>query len=86
MFRDRVVIINILNCDYIIGTIIQRSYHISTGFSITSRHFLSVNGQMVVQKISIPTIEPIIKTKGKIKLNPHSITVVSVKMQVMYMN
>ena len=43
------------------------------------RHFLSVNGQMVAQSIPTPTIEPIIKIKGKIKLNPHSITIVSVK-------
>ena len=79
MFRDRVVIINNLNCHYITGAAMQRSYCISTGFSITGRHFLSVNGQMVVQSIPTPTIEPIIKTKGKVKLNPHSITVVSVK-------
>ena len=67
MFRDRVVIINNLNHDYIIGVVIQRSYCISTGFSITGRHFLSINRQMAVQGISTPTIEPIIKTKGKIK-------------------
>ena len=79
MFRARVVIINNLNHDYIIGAVIKRSYLISTGFSITSRHFLSVNGHMVVQNISTSTTEPIIKTKGKIKLNPKSITVVSVK-------
>ena len=42
-------------------------------------HFLSVSGQMVVQSITTPTMEPIIKTKGKIKLSPHSITIVSVK-------
>ena len=58
---------------------IQRSYHVATGFSITGRHFLSVNGQMVVQSIPTPTIEPIVKSKGKIKLSPHSITVVSIK-------
>ena len=79
MFRDRVVVINNLNHDYIIGTVIQRSYHIATGFSITGRHFLSVNWQMVAQSIPSSTIESIIKTKDKIKLNPHSITVVSVK-------
>ena len=79
MFRDRVVIINNLNHDYIIGAAMQRSYCVTTGFSITGRHFLSVNGQMVLQSIPTPTIEPIIKNKGKIKLNPHSITVVSVK-------
>ena len=67
MFRERLVIINNLNCDCIIGTVIQRSYWVATGFSITGRHFLSVNGQMVVQCILSPMIEPIIKTKGKIK-------------------
>ena len=51
----------------------------STGFSVTGRHFLCVNGQMVVQSITTPTMKPIIKTKGKIKLNPHSIIIVSVK-------
>ena len=79
MFRHRVVIVNNLNCDYIIGTVIQRSYHVATGHSITGRHFLSVNRQMVVQSIPTPTTEPIIKNKGKIKLSPHSITVISIK-------
>ena len=40
---------------------------------------MSVNGQMVAQSITTPTVEPIIKTKGKIKLNPHAITIISVK-------
>ena len=79
MFRDRVVIINNLNQDYIIGTALQRSYCVATGLGITGRHFLSVNGHLVVQNIPTPTIEPIIKNKGKIELNPHSITAVSVK-------
>ena len=34
---------------------------------------------MVAQSITTPTMEPVIKTKGKIKLNPHSITIVSGK-------
>ena len=34
---------------------------------------------MVAQSMPTPTIEPIVKNKGKIKLNPHSITAVSVK-------
>ena len=78
-FRVRAVIINNLNCNYIIGTAIQRSYHIATGFSIMGRYFLSMNGQMVAQSIPTPTTEPIIKNKGNIKLNPHSLTVVTVK-------
>ena len=70
MFRDRVVIINNLNCHYVIGTEIQRSYHIATGFSITGRHFLSVKRQMVVQSIPSPTIEPIIKNQRQNKIKP----------------
>ena len=54
-------------------------YHVVTGFSVTGRHILSVNGQIVGQSIPTPTIEPIIKNKGKIKLSPHSTTVVSIK-------
>ena len=54
-FRDRVVIVNNLNHNYIIGTVIK-DHHVATGFSITGRHFLSVNGQMVAQSISTPTI------------------------------
>ena len=59
----------------------QRSYHIGTGFSITGRHFLSVNvnGQMFTWSIPTPTMEAIIKNKGKIKLSPHSATVISIK-------
>ena len=34
---------------------------------------------MIVQNISTSTIETIIKNKGKIKLSPHSVTVVSIK-------
>ena len=66
-FRERLVITNNLNCHYIIGAVIQRSYHITAGFSITGRHFLSANGQMVGYSSPTPTIEPIIKNKGKIK-------------------
>ena len=68
-YRDRVVIVHNLNHYYIIGTAMQRMYHIATGFSITGRHFLSVNGQMIAQSIPTSTIEAIIKNKGKIKLS-----------------
>ena len=57
----------------------QTSYCITTGFSVTGRHLLSVNGQMFAQCIPTPIIEAIIKNKGKIKLSPHSVTVVSIK-------
>ena len=44
IFRDRVLIVQNLSHDYIIGAEMQRSYHIVKGFSITGRHLLSVNG------------------------------------------
>ena len=78
-FRGRVVIVNNLNCNYIIGTMMQRLYCVATGFSVTGRYFLSVNWQMVAQSIPTLTVAPIIENKGKINLSPHVITVVSVK-------
>ena len=77
--RDRVVIVHNLNHDYIIGAAIQRSYHVATDFSVIGRHFLSVNGQIVAQSIPTTAIEPFVKNKGKLKLSPHSIIVVSIK-------
>ena len=38
-----------------------------------------MKGQMVAQSINTPTMELIIKTKGKIKLNPHTISIISIK-------
>ena len=78
-FRDQVNIVHNINHDYIMGTAMQISHFIATGFSVTGRHFLYVNGQMFVQSIPTPKIGPIIKNKGKIKLSPHSVTVVSIK-------
>ena len=43
---------------------------IPKGFSITGRHFLPINGEIVAQRITTPTMEPILKTKGKIKIKP----------------
>ena len=60
-FSNRVIIVQNLSHNYIIGTAMQRSYHTATGFSITGRHFLPVNGQMLVQSIPTPMIEAIIK-------------------------
>ena len=54
-----------LNCNYIIGTAMQRSYCIATWFSVIGRHFLSVNGQIIAQSIPTSTIEAIIKTRVK---------------------
>ena len=60
-FRDRVTIAENLRHDYIIGAAMQRSYCIATGFSVTGRHFLSANGQMLAHSILTPTIEAISK-------------------------
>ena len=44
IFRDRVIIVENLSHNYIISTAMQRLYCIATGFSITGRHYLSLNG------------------------------------------
>ena len=45
IFRDRLVIVHNLNQDYIIGTVLQRSYHVATGFSITVDTFCLLMGR-----------------------------------------
>ena len=80
IFRDRVIIVQNLSCDDTFGAAMHSLYHIAMGFSITGRHFLSVNGQMLAQSIPIPTMETIIKNNGKVKLGPtFLLTVTSIK-------
>ena len=79
IFRDRVVIINNLTTITSLAQQYKDCIMQLQALVLQVGHFLSVNGQMVVQSIPTPTIEPVIKNKGKIKINPHFITIVSVK-------
>ena len=79
MLRDRAIIIKNLNRDYIIGVAIQHANKILTGFSMSGRHFISVNSEMIVQSVSSITTQPIIKCKHRICLQTYAVTIISVK-------
>ena len=78
MFRDRIIVIENLKCNYILGQVLQWSNRFGTSYSITGRH-ITINGEMIAQAISQTTNSPILKTKGKITLPPVSISIVEIK-------
>ena len=79
MFRDRVIGIENLKRDYILGQVLHRDNRFGIGYSTNDRHCITLNGEMLVQSCLQLTTNPIIKTKGKIKLLPSSISVIEVK-------
>ena len=79
-FRNRVIVIENLKYDYISGQVLHRSNRFGTGYLITGRHYITINGEMIAQAISQSTNSPILKTKGKITLPPMSISAVEIKM------
>ena len=50
-----------------------------TSFSTSGRHFISLNGKMIVQSVSLITIQPIIKCKSRTCLQVYAVTIISVK-------
>ena len=79
VFRDRVVGIKNLWHKYILGQVLHRSYWFGTGYSTTSRHYITINGQVIAQAILQTTDYPIIKTKGTVTLPAISVSIVEVK-------
>ena len=79
MFRDRVIVIENLKRDYIVGQILCRDNRCGTGYSTNGRHYIILNGEMTAQSYLQSTTNPILKTKGKIKLLPSSISVIEVR-------
>ena len=65
MFRDRVIVIENLKCDYILGQVLHRSNRFGTGYLITGRHNIIINSEMIEQAISQTANSPILKTKEK---------------------
>ena len=76
VFKDRVIIIKNLNRDYIIGVAIQHANKMLTSFSTSGRHFISLNGEMIAQSVSLITTQPIIKCKGRTCLKMHAVTII----------
>ena len=75
-FQDMVIIIGNLKCNYILGHVLHRTNRFGTGYSITGRHYITINGEMRAHSISQATTNPIHKTKGKVTLSPMSVSVV----------
>ena len=78
-FKDRVIVIENMKCNYISEQVLHRTNRFGTGYLTTGRHYLTINSEIIAQAISQTTINPIIKTKGKIMLTPMSISNVEVK-------
>ena len=79
VLKDRVIIIKNLNRDYIIGVPIQHANKMLTGFSTLGRHFISLNGKMIVQSMSSIPTQPIIKCKSRICLKAYAVIIISLR-------
>ena len=79
MVNDGAIIIKNLYRDYIIGVPIQHVNKMLTGFSMSGRQFISLNGEMIVQSVSSITTQPIIKCKSRTCLLVYAVTIISVK-------
>ena len=79
IFRDRVIITGNLTKDYILGQVLHRDNTFGKGYSTNDRHYITLNGEMLGQRCSQLTTNPILKTKGKIKLLRSSISAVEVR-------
>ena len=74
-FQDRTIIIENLKHNYILDQVLQRDNRFGTGHSITGRHYITINGEMIAQSISQATPNPILKLKRL----PMSVSVVEIK-------
>ena len=79
IFRDRVIIINNLKCNYILGQVLHITNRFGTSYLTTGLHYITVYGEMIAQAISQTVNSPILKTKGTVTLPLLSISVVGIK-------
>ena len=79
VFRNRVIANENLKRNYILGQVLHRDNRFSTGYSTNGRHYIAMNGEMLAQSCLLLTTNPILKTKGKIKLLPSSISDIEVR-------
>ena len=79
VFRNKVTVIENLKRNYILGQMLHRDNRFGTSYSTNGRHYITLNGEMLAQSCSQLITNPILKTKGKIKLLPSSISVIVVR-------
>ena len=65
MFRDRVMVIEDLMRDYILGQVLHRDNRFGMGYSTNDRHYITLRGEMLVQSCPQLTSNPILKLKVK---------------------
>ena len=49
-----------------------------TGFSMSGSHFISLNGEMIAQSVSLITTQPILKCKSRTCLKAYTVTIIVV--------
>ena len=52
MFRDRRIVVENLKKDYILGQVLHRDLRFGMGYSTNGRHYITLNGEMLVQRCS----------------------------------
>ena len=79
IFRDRAMAIENLKCNYILGQVLHKTNRFGSSYLTTGIHYITVNGEMMVQAISQTVNSPLLKTKGKVTLPPSSNSIVGIK-------
>ena len=79
VFRDRVIVIENLKKDYILGQVLHRDNRFGTGYSTNGRHYITLIGEILAKSCSQLTTNPILNTKGKNKLLTSSISVIEAR-------
>ena len=52
MFRDRVIVIENLKHNYILGQILHETNRFGSAYSTTGKHYITIYGEMIVQALS----------------------------------
>ena len=73
------MVIDNLRYKYILGQVLHRSYQFGTGYSTTDKHYITINGQIIVQSVSQTLDYPIMKMKDMVTLPPMSVSIIEVK-------
>ena len=79
IFRDSVVVIKNLRHKYILGQVLHRLYQFGTGYSTMGKHYITINGQVIVQSVLQALHYLIIKMKGRVALPSVSVSIIEVK-------
>ena len=77
------MVIHKLRHKYTLGQVLHRSYQFGTGYLTIGKHYITINGQVIVQLVSQPLDCLIIKMNGRVILPPVSVSVIEVKTQTL---